>query len=153
MPSEMFMKSILKEAWRLSRKTFLLAVLFLHSAVPASAERIAIIVHPSNTEVISARDIYLIYMGRKTNWADGTKIIPLDHTTSEWKEVFLRQFLNMNAYQYEEYWLERSIRGEGKEPGKKTTAVVKRLVSKIAGAIGYIPESMVDDTVRVVFLQ
>lgn len=134
--------------------SFLLMLALAWSPTSArQADRVAIIVHPSNFEQITARDVYLIYVGRKTRWADGSRIMPFDHSDGESKDIFLRQFLNMDAYEYEEYWLERSIRGEGKEPPRKTAAVVKRLVAKINGAIGYIPESMIDDSVRVILKQ
>lgn len=139
--------------WRIP---FLILPLFLCAVLPsapARSERIAVVVHPSNTEVLSARDVYLIYMGKRTTWGDGRKIMPFDHAQGQWKEAFVKQFLNLNVYQYDEYWLERMVRGEGTEPGKKTPAIVKRLVSKIDSAIGYIPESMVDETVRVILLQ
>lgn len=116
----------------------LLAVLF--SPVASMAEDVLIIANGSATvSSLAQDDIRQIFLGQKTTWDDGTKIIFVVQDTTGAEDAFLRTFLQKTASQYDRYWKEQVFTGQGKAPYSfSSNRELVEFVSRTPGAIGYV---------------
>ena len=81
---------------------------------------------------------------------DGVHLVPFNYAPSDPIRVeFDHVALGMNADQVGRYWIDRRIRGQGMPPRTAPSpTVLKAVVAKLAGAIGYIPAQQLDASVR-----
>ncbi len=114
----------------------------------ADNDPIAIVVHKSNpADNVTRAELKWIYSGRKNRWADGQKILVLDRPMeSEHRGVFYRVVLGVEPG--------HEFRAAGsptafKPTKRKSDRSVKRFVSRISNAVGYLYKSNVDDSVKV----
>ena len=66
------------------------------------------------------------------------------------RNSFERAILKMDEIELGEYWNEKHYNGVNPPMVQKTQEAVKAMVKKAPGSIGYIDESLLDDTLRVV---
>lgn len=84
---------------------------------------------------------------------DGTKVIVFDHKDDEpIKESFYRKVLNLSLDQLHTYWSKMEYVNDMFPPiTYKGDEAIKRLVANTPGGIGYIDESMMDGSVKVLY--
>lgn len=139
----------------LVRISQVLAALALLAAAPlpaAAAEPVAVIVDPGNSRTdVSAEELRSIFLGKRRDWSDGTRIVALDLPAgAAARNDFYRDALGMEARDVEQYWMEAKIRGAAGAPREAPTAgAAVKLVSRVKGAVAYVPLSQVDDSVKV----
>ncbi|SEA01601.1 phosphate ABC transporter substrate-binding protein [Alkalimonas amylolytica] len=128
----------------------LLMALFVVMQGAAFAE-IAVIVHPSQGAAISQDDISRVFMGRSGDIA-GETFIPVNLADSHpAKAHFDQAVLGRSSSQIKAYWSRLVFTGKGTPPKEVgSDSEVLTLVAKNPNIIGYVPLSMVDDSVRVV---
>lgn len=141
---------------QLSRRTLIVGVGSLLGATmvgrASAAESLAVIVNPSNEETPSLADLAAVFTTRKQSWDGGKRIVPFNFPAKHPVRVaFDRSVLGMAPDDIARYWIERRIRG-GNAPPKQVSSpqLIVRLVEKLNGAIGYVPNSAVSSGVRVV---
>lgn len=128
----------------------LLGLLLAMTAVSVAAEPIAMIVNKANSaSSLSSSVISDIYRGRLRNWANGSKIQPVNFPVdSEFRIAFYNKVLG------ESPTAEFNLPGTPelfKTSIRKSANSVMRFVSRFEKAIGYVPLSAVDDSVKVVY--
>lgn len=102
---------------------------------------------------ISKQNLRRIYLGEKQNWDDGKKLIavnlPANHPL---RQKFQSKVLGMSSEELQKFWSDEQIKGNIVKPpiNQSSPKAVKLFVSKIPGAIGYVPKSMVDNTVKII---
>ncbi len=132
-----------------------LALVLTLGAAPALAEPIAVVVNRENPKSgLTAEELKSIYLGRRTEWSDGTTAQPIDQAPSTpGRAEFLDKVVGMTEEKYAEHWVDQRVRGAGSPPKVATssTAAVK-LVSKLRGAVAFVPLSKVTTAVKVVAL-
>ncbi len=145
-----------KDSKMLSRRTLLLGAAAAAGSTlvrPAYAnEPLEVIVNKSVRDSPSGSDLAAIFTTRKQDWGGGKRIVPFNYPAKhEVRVAFDKKVLEMDPDDVASYWIDRRIRG-GNAPPKQVNngQLILRLVEKMDGAIGYIPKSMVDGTVRVV---
>lgn len=119
----------------------LLWVLF--SPVVSMAEGILIIANQSSTALsLDRNDIKQIFLGQKTTWDDGTKIIFVVQDRTKAGDAFLSTYLQTNASQYDNYWKKQVFTGQGKAPYSfSSNYELVEFVSRTPGAIGYVSDT------------
>jgi ABC-type phosphate transport system substrate-binding protein len=125
------------------------------TAAPARAEPVAIIVNRENPKSeLSTEELKSIFMGRRTEWSDGTAAQPIDQAPSApGRAAFFDVVLGMSAARYAEHWVDQQVRGTGGAPKVAASpAAAVKLVAKIRGAVAFVPLSQVTPAVRVVAL-
>jgi len=131
-----------------------LILLFVYSFLMVSTcyAGVAVIVHPSNSNVTTEDDIVRIFLGKKTTFADGSEAIPVDQTEgSPTKAFFTQTVLNKNDQQIKAYWAQLLFTGRGVPPKSVGQDVdVKKLVAENPSLIGYIDASDVDASIKVI---
>jgi len=114
---------------------------------------LAVIVNPGvSATTLSADELASIFTRATRTWKDGgpVRALNLPAGTPERAE-FDRVVLNMSPERSAQYWIDKQVRGD--EPAPKAIGkadIVVRLISTLAGSIGYVPASKVDANVRVV---
>lgn len=103
---------------------------------------------------IGKADLKRIYNGKMKEW-DGLQVQPINLADgSPVKDAFLKDVLGMSAKEYEDFCTKQKITGEGTPPMiQPNSAAVKAMVSSIPGAIGYVEESAVDASVKVLAIK
>ncbi|WP_455201586.1 hypothetical protein, partial [Kaarinaea lacus] len=113
--------------------------------------KIAVIVHEENDQLLTAQEIRAMYMDRLTQWEDGSKImlynLPLGDSH---REKFSQRVLNMSALQADEAESQRRDNNAAINPVHvKAKNIVVSYVERYPNAIAYVPLSMIRDNSRV----
>jgi len=79
-----------------------------------------------------------IYLGKKSQWSDGTRIVPVVLKSGSTHTAFVKKFLDRDASQFSTYWKQAVFTGRGMPPKSfETEAELIEFVSNTPGAIGY----------------
>ncbi len=116
-----------------------------------AAEPLVLIVNKKNSATPSRAELTAIFTTRKLSWGAGKRIVPFNFPPKHSiRTRFDRSLLNMAPDDVARYWIDRRIRGGSAPPKQVGNAqLIVRLVAKLNGAIGYVPRSAVNDSVRV----
>lgn len=117
-------------------------------ATTASAQ-ISVVVSASQTRNLSEQEIAEIFAGASTTWPDGTKAQIVENGDAILTQKFFAKVVKKPTALVRSQWTKLALSGQGAAPKKgATSAEVKALVGKSAGAIGYIATSDLDASVR-----
>ena len=141
------MNNIIKRAVKLAISSCLAIGLY------ATAD-IAVIVHPSNNDLLDRNDIAHIFLAKTKAFPNGNAAEPIDQAEDALiRTAFNQHVLRKNPSKLRAYWAKLMFTGQGTPP--KVVAgddEVKSLVAANPTMIGYIEDSNVDDSVHVVYL-
>ena len=136
---------------RLLALALLLAVAAPRGA-PAGDTRLVVIVHPDRRIALDPEDVARIYLRRQRFWEDGAPVVPINLPSgSALRERFSRRVLRQSESRLAEYWNRRYFDGVLPPPTLASTEAVRRYVADDRNAVGYVPETELDGTVRVLF--
>lgn len=128
-----------------------LLLALLAPAFAGEQGRVAVIVHRERRAELSVEDVAQIYLRRKRFWADGAPVVPLNlPSATPLRERFSQIILGQNERRLAEYWNRQYFLGILPPATLASTESVRRYVASDPNAIGYVPDSEVDATVRVV---
>ena len=117
----------------------------------AAGPALAVIVHPSRTESVEARDLVRIYLRKRRFWNDGSPIVPLNREAgSVEREAFSASVFGAESTYLAAYWNERYFHGVFPPTVLASNEAIKRYVATDRGAIGYIDAREIDSSVHVV---
>ena len=90
-----------------------------------------------------------VFSGEPTEFS-GRRLIPFNYYPEHpLRRLFDSWLLGLTPDTMPKYWIDRHIRGKGSAPRTlPSPAVLKVVVARIAGAIGYLPAAAIDDSVR-----
>jgi len=135
-----------------SRFMLVLALLLLAPAGAEERDPIAVIVHPERRADLSIDDVAQIYLRRKRFWSDGSPVVPLNlSSTDPLRKRFSRLVLRQDAQRLAEYWNRQYFYGVFPPATLASAEAMRRYVAADPNAIGYVPSSLVDDSVRILF--
>lgn len=100
---------------------------------------------------LSTDDLNRIFLGKKTLWDSGTRIVPaMPEEESPAGETFLAGTLKKSVSQFRAYWKRLLFSGGGAVPKVfRSSSQLVDFVARQPGAIAVIEASAVDDRVRV----
>mgnify|MGYP001359787419 CR=1 FL=1 len=100
---------------------------------------------------LSTDDLNRIFLGKKTLWESGTRIVPaMPEEESPAGETFLAGTLKKSVSQFRAYWKRLLFSGGGTVPKVfRNSSQLVDFVARQPGAIAVIEASAVDDRVRV----
>jgi hypothetical protein len=130
----------------------LLAALSVPGTARAQAQVIAIVVDRDNPRSdIGVEELRSLYLGKRGEWPDGTRAVPIDlEPGASSHRAFCSTVLRMSEAEYERYWVDQRVRGAGDGPRSVSSpGLVVKLVARVRGAVGYVPLSRVDGSVKV----
>lgn len=114
------------------------------------ADIAVIVAKTSPITSLSKKQLQEIYL-KKQQFFNEIKLMPINlQAGSGARNSFERAILKMDEIELGEYWNEKHYNGVNPPMVQKTQEAVKAMVKKAPGSIGYIDESLLDDTLRVV---
>ena len=128
----------------------LLVMSFATAAAPEDRPAIAVIVHPSRTTALTSDLLGQIYLRRKRFWDDGTPIVPLNLSAgAPLRARFGATVLRQSEARLADYWNRQYFYGILPPATLASAEAVRRYVAADPRALGYVPASEVDGSVRV----
>ena len=106
----------------------------------ASAGGVVVIANKNvSASSLSIEEVKNIFLSKKTQWRDGSKIEFVALESGATQDDFLSSYLQKTSSQYDRYFRTLVFTGKGKAPRTfSTEAEVISYVSSTAGAIGYV---------------
>ncbi len=113
---------------------------------PGPETDIAVIVHASAPATrLGRNELASVFTVSRRTWGDGTTILAFNSPPdSPLRQAFDRATLGMDTDQVSRFWIDQRIRG-GTRPPKHVADpnLVVKLCSRLSGAIGYVPATLV----------
>jgi ABC-type phosphate transport system substrate-binding protein len=118
----------------------------------ANADVVAVVSAGSPLTALSKTQIVDIFLGKRTRFPDGTSAVPIDQTEgSRERGDFYSKFAAMSPAQLKAFWSKIIFTGRGQPPSNASSGTeLKRLLLANPNAIGYMDQSMVDSSLKVV---
>ncbi len=129
-----------------------LAATLASGSIAEAGTDLVLIVHRENTQRLSAVDIANIFRTTRRHWPGGETIVAFNLAPGSSERVnFDRVALGLEPDAASRYWIDRKIRG-GQPPPRvvPNSLLVARLVAELRGGVGYAPEALLPQGVRVV---
>ena len=134
----------------MARRKLLPILLALLWAQALAAEEIVLVVHPDRIVSLRTSDIAQIFLKQRRFWRNGDAIVPVNRdASSPAREDFTRAVFGVGARAQVNYWNREYFRGVLPPITLASDESVLRFVASDPRAVGYVPASLVDDTVRV----
>jgi ABC-type phosphate transport system substrate-binding protein len=119
----------------------------------AGGDLLVIIVNRSNpVKELAQNDLRPIFQTTKKAWGSGEDAVPINlPEDSQLRNDFDQAVLGLDPERVARYWTDRKVRGGARPPVRvPTTSAVLKAVATKPGAIGYIRQSEVNSSVKVV---
>jgi ABC-type phosphate transport system substrate-binding protein len=121
------------------------------SSIGGDKGGVAVIVHPERRAELSINDIAQIYLRRDRFWNDGAAIVPLNLPAgAPLRARFAENVLHLSETRLADYWNRQYFQGILPPATLASIEAVRRYVASDPNAIGYVPASEVDSSVRVI---
>jgi ABC-type phosphate transport system substrate-binding protein len=124
----------------MKKTIFIAAAMVLIYALSLQAGTVIVIANKGVASSSVSRDeIQRMFLGKKTTWENGKKVVPVDQKGGRVQSGFLAEILKKTEAQYDSYWKQAVFTGVGLPPKSfETDAEVVQFVEKTDGAVGYI---------------
>jgi len=132
-----------------------LGVAFCLGARSATAGVVAVVSAANPVAALSKNQVVDIFLGRVSRFPDGTTAVPVDQAEcSPARDEFYLEFAGKSPAQLKAHWSKIIFTGRGQPPKEVGNGVaLKKRVAESPMAIGYLEESQVDSSVKVVLTQ
>ena len=133
-------------------KPFALALALAGMTHAARADLVVVVSGTSEVEALSAAQVASIFMGKARSFPGGERAVPIEQSEGQAeRDAFHHQVTGKDAAQIKAYWSRRIFSGKGQPPREAGDgAAVKAAVASAPGGIGYLDESLVDGSLKVV---
>jgi ABC-type phosphate transport system substrate-binding protein len=133
-------------------KSLALALAFGFASHTATAAVVAVVSSRSPITALSDSQLAEIFLGKVSRAPNGMRIVPIDQAEdSAEREQFYARIAGRSVAQMKSYWSKIIFTGRGQPPQEiRNVADLRRRIADDPSTIGYIEESQVDDSVRVV---
>ena len=117
-----------------------------------NADVVAVVSADSPIVTLSKTQVICIFLGKKTRFPDGSAAVPIDQTEgSAARDEFYTRFAAMSAAQVKALRSRIIFTGRGQPPRIAGTPVeLKKLLLANPNAIGYLDQSLLDGSLKVV---
>jgi ABC-type phosphate transport system substrate-binding protein len=130
------------------------------SGLPETAQgaenvRQAVVVNKANPlNQLSLTELREIFLCNRQSWPNGERIAVFQlPTEAQQRTAFERVVLGMEPGEVAQMWIDRRMRGMATEPTTvPSIKLLLRLVERTAGAIAYVRQDQVTDTVKVLLV-
>jgi ABC-type phosphate transport system substrate-binding protein len=136
------------------KKIFIFVTLALLTLL-CFAQDYQIVVNQSNSaSTISKMDIKNIFLGKKTTWDNGEKIIPVMLASGNSRKMFLKTAVKKSNTQFVTFWKKAVFTGTGVPPKEfNTEAEMLDFIAKNPNAIGFTSSGQSKASVKVITIQ
>jgi len=120
-----------------------LLLMIVLAATPAVADEhpdVKLIAHPDVPDITcSEKNAERIFLGKKTRWEGGSRIVPVMLREGDTHEEFVKELLDRSVAKFEIYWKQAVFTGKGIPPRTfDSEGELMVYVAETPGAIGYV---------------
>jgi ABC-type phosphate transport system substrate-binding protein len=117
-----------------------------------NADVVAVVSADSPIDSLSKTQVIDIFLGRRTRFPDGSAAVPIDQAEgSAARDAFYTRFAALSPAQIKAFWSRIIFTGRGQPPRIASTAPeMKKLLLASPSAIGYLDQSLLDSSLKVV---
>jgi ABC-type phosphate transport system substrate-binding protein len=127
------------------------AIALALAASSAGADIVAVVSARSPITTLTRLQVVDIFLGKRTRFPDGSSGVPIDQIEGAAREEFYARFADMSPAQLKAFWSRIIFTGRGQPPlAAASGREAKQLLLANPYAIGYVDQSMVDSSLRVV---
>ncbi len=121
-------------------------------SIGAAEEIPVLIVHPDiAVDALTRTEVKKIFLGNKSRWPDNQRIQFVTLKNGAAHDAFVREYVEKTPSQFTIYWKKMVFTGRGRIPPTLAgPEAVVDFVARTPGAVGYVPESTADETVKIV---
>ncbi|MDP2031195.1 MAG: phosphate ABC transporter substrate-binding protein [Thiobacillus sp.] len=125
------------------------------SADGAAADVVAVVSAKNPVTALSKNQVVDIFLGKASRFPDGSPAMPIDQIEgSAARDEFYFKFSGKSPAQLKAHWSKIIFTGRGQPPREVSNSIeVKKLIAENPNAIGYIEQSLVDGSVKVLLAQ
>jgi len=122
---------------------------------PAAAEVIVVVSATNPVTTLSKNQVVDIFLGKVSRFPGGSQAEPIDQVEgSAAREEFYLKFAGKSPAQLKAHWSKIIFTGRGQPPQETSNDIeVKKFITKVPNAIGYIERKQVDGSVKVLLTQ
>ena len=92
-----------------------------------------------------------MFLGKKTSWSSGDKIIPVTLKDGPIHKTFMKNYVKKSHSQFSAFWKQAIFTGKGTPPRSfGDEAELVKFVAETKGAIGYISSDTSTDEVKLI---
>lgn len=104
---------------------------------------------------LSKNQVVKIFLDNRGRFPDGSLAVPIDQVEgSAERNEFYSSYANKSPAQIKAHWSKIIFTGRGQPPKElANSAEVKKRIAENPSAIGYIEQTLVDDSVKVLLTQ
>jgi hypothetical protein len=130
----------------------LIPAILLALSLPLRAEEFAVVVASnSNISMLDMARLRSIFL-RQSSFEDGTRLVPVNLLGDDDARIeFEMRVLMMERDELNRYWITSHFQGLKPPATQASLDSMKAFILRVEGAIGYLPLSMVDQDLRVVY--
>jgi ABC-type phosphate transport system substrate-binding protein len=112
---------------------------------------VAVVSARSSVTALNAGQVADIFLGKTSRFPDGTQAVPIDlGEDSPARDRFYAQYTGKSPAQVKAHWSKIIFTGRGQPPRQaNSSSEAKKIIADNPNAIGYIDQSQVDNSVRV----
>jgi len=117
----------------------------------AAADVVAVISAKNPVTALSRNQVVEIFLGKSSRFPDGSQAVPIDQAEgSAARDEFYTNFAGKSPAQVKAYWSKIIFTGRGQPPRQVPNGVeMLKVIADSPGTIGYIEQSLVDSSVKV----
>jgi ABC-type phosphate transport system substrate-binding protein len=121
----------------------------------ASAEMVAVVSARNPVTTLSKNQVVDIFLGKAGRFPDGSQAMPIDQVEgSVARDEFYLKFAGKSPAQLKAHWSKIIFTGRGQPPRVVSNSIeMKKFLNENPNAIGYIEQSAVDGSVKVLLSQ
>ena len=129
----------------------LLALAFAVEATAKADDVVAVVSAKSSVTALNASQVADIFLGKTSHFPDGSQAVPIDQVEdSPARDKFYAAYTGKSPAQVKAHWSKIIFTGRGQPPKQVSNSIeARKLVAENPNAIGYIDNSAVDNSVRV----
>jgi len=117
----------------------------------AAADVVAVISAKNPVTALSRNQVVDIFLGKSSRFPDGSQAVPIDQAEgSAARDELYTNFAGKSPAQVKAYWSKIIFTGRGQPPRQVPNGVeMLKVIADSPGTIGYIEQSLVDSSVKV----
>jgi ABC-type phosphate transport system substrate-binding protein len=117
-----------------------------------AAEVVAVVSAKNPVAALSKEQVVDIFLGKASRFPDGSPTVPIDLAEgSAAREEFYAKFAGKSSAQLKAHWSKIIFTGRGQPPREAlNSAEMKKLIVENPYVIGYLDQSLVDTSVKVI---
>ena len=133
-------------------KNLLILLLLSMSSVVYATEMVVVVHKDSSVEQLDQHQVANIFLSKTNRMADGSRVMTLELSNAEYKEVFYKEIAGKTLSQINSYWTTLIFTGKGKPPKaiEKTQSLIDELADNLK-AISYLPIDKTTESMKVVY--